>query len=111
MPTMTLKELRPQLLALSLAEKALAIQILAASLGDSWVGIEKTPGVMGGDACIRQTRIPVWLLVSLRHQGASEAYLLEDYPTLMAADLVNAWQYAEAFPDEIAAAIARQEAA
>jgi uncharacterized protein (DUF433 family) len=50
-------------------------------------------------------------LVSLRHQGASEAYLLEDYPTLTAADLVNAWLYAEAYPKEIAAAIARQEAA
>lgn len=110
-PTMTLKELQPQLLALSLEEKAQAIQILAASLGNGLIGIEKTPGVMGGDACIRQTRIPVWLLVSLRHQGASEAYLLEDYPTLTAADLVNAWLYAEVYPKEIEAAIARQEAA
>ncbi|MEX0270653.1 DUF433 domain-containing protein [Leptolyngbyaceae cyanobacterium UHCC 1019] len=111
MPPMTLKELQSQLLALSPEEKAQAIQILAASLSNQWVGIEKTLGVMGGDACIRQTRIPVWLLVSLRHQGASEAYLLEDYPTLTAADLVNAWQYAEAFQNEIEAAIARQEAA
>jgi uncharacterized protein (DUF433 family) len=108
---MTLKELQPQLLALSVQEKAQAIQILAASLSNVWVEIEKTPGVMGGDACIRQTRIPVWLLVSLRHQGASEAYLLEDYPMLTAADLVNAWLYAEAYPEEIQAAIARQEAA
>jgi uncharacterized protein (DUF433 family) len=60
---------------------------------------------------IRQTRIPVWLLVSLRDQGASEAYLLEDYPTLTASDLVNAWLYTEAYPEEIEAAIARQEAA
>lgn len=72
---MTLKDLKPQLLALSLTEKAQVIQILAASLSNGWVGIEKTPGVMGGDACIRQTRIPVWLLVSLRQQGASDAYL------------------------------------
>lgn len=108
---MTLQELQPQLLALSPAEKAKAIAILAASLSSEWEGIEKTPNVMGGDACIRQTRIPVWLLVSLRHQGASEAYLLEDYPTLTAADLVNAWRYADAFPDEIAVAINRQEAA
>ena len=47
-PTMTLKELQPQLLALSLEEKAQAIQILAASLGNGLIGIEKTPGVMGG---------------------------------------------------------------
>jgi len=108
---MTLKELQPQLLALSWEEKAQAIQILAASLSNRWIGIEKTPGVMGGDACVRQTRIPVWLLVSLRVQGASEAYLLEDYPTLTAADLVNAGLYAEAYPEEIEAAITRQEAA
>ena len=66
---------------------------------------------MGGDACIRQTRIPVWLLVSLQHQGASESYILEDYPTLSAADLVNARLYAEAHIDEIDAAMQRQEAA
>lgn len=106
-----LKDLQPQLLALSQAEKAQAIQLLAASLGEVWAGIEKTPGVMGGDACIRQTRIPVWLLVSLRHQGATEAYLLEDYPTLAAADLVNAWLYADTHSEEIEAAIAQQEAA
>ena len=108
---MTLKELQPQLLALSPEEKTKAIQLLAASLGSGGIGIEKTPGVMGGDACIRQSRIPVWLLVSLRDQGASDAYLLEDYPTLTATDLVTAWQYAAVFPDEIEAAIARQEAA
>lgn len=108
---MTLKELQSQLLALSPEERAETMQILAASLSNRWIGIEKTPGVMGGDACIRQTRIPVWLLVSLRRQGASEAYLLEDYPTLTATDLVNAWHYAAAFASEIEAAIARQEAA
>lgn len=106
-----LKALQLQLLALSQKEKAQVIQLLAASLGDLSDGIEKTPGVMGGDACIRQTRIPVWLLVSLRHQGATEAYLLEDYPTLTAADLVNAWLYADTHSEEIEAAIARQEAA
>ncbi len=76
---MTLKALQSQLLALSLEEKAQAIQILTASLSRVWLGIEKTLGVMGGDACIRQTRIPIWLLIGLRRQGASEAYLLEDY--------------------------------
>ena len=106
-----LKDLQPQLLALLQTEKAQAIQLLAASLGNVWSGIEKTLGVMGEDACIRQTRIPVWLLVSLRQQGGTEVYSLEDYPTLTAADLVNAWLYADTHSDEIEAAIARQEAA
>jgi uncharacterized protein (DUF433 family) len=108
---MTLKELQPQLMALSPEEKTAAIQLLQAELADHGSGIEKTPGVMGGDACIRQTRIPVWLLLSLRQQGASESYLLEDYPSLTAADLVNAWSYAAAHPEEIQTAILRQEAA
>ncbi|MEO1404422.1 MAG: DUF433 domain-containing protein [Cyanobacteria bacterium J06635_1] len=108
---MTLQQIQRQLLALSPDEKAQAIQILVASLSGTWPGLEKTPGVMGGDACIRQTRIPVGLLVSLRQQGATETYLLEDYPDLTAADLANAWLYAETHPDEINAAIQRQEAA
>ncbi len=37
--------------------------------------------------------------------GISEAQLLEDYPHLTAADLVNAWAYAATYPQEIAAAI------
>jgi len=77
---MTLKEMQPQLLALTPEEKSQAIQLLVQSLSKTWQGIETTPKVMGGDACIRQTRIPVWLLVSLQRQGATEAYILEDYP-------------------------------
>ena len=49
---MTLKELEPKLLALNPAEKAQAIQLLVQSLTNTWQGIEKTPGVCGGDACI-----------------------------------------------------------
>lgn len=108
---MTFEQLQTELLALSPQEKAQLIQLLISSLSDTWVGVEKNAGVMGGDACIRQTRIPVWLLVSLRHQGATEAFLLEDFPELTAADLANAWLYASTHEPEIAAAIRRQEAA
>ena len=108
---MTFQQIQPQLLALSPDEKAQAINLLIASLTDRWPGVQKKSGVMGGDACVRQTRIPVWLLVSLRYQGATEAYLLEDYPDLTATDLANAWLYAETHADEIDAAIQRQAAA
>jgi len=37
--------------------------------------------------------------------------LLKCYPHLNAADLANAWAYAEAHPEEIEAAIARNEEA
>ena len=38
--------------------------------------IQKTKGICGGYARIRDTRIPVWSLVSLRLQGANKEYLL-----------------------------------
>jgi uncharacterized protein (DUF433 family) len=79
------------------------------SLSNIWLGILKTLGVCGGDACIRKTRIPVWVLVNASRLGISEAELLEDYPTLDAADLANAWAYAEAYPDEIETAIQENE--
>ncbi|HMF16217.1 MAG TPA: DUF433 domain-containing protein [Gemmataceae bacterium] len=71
--------------------------------------IRKTPGVCGGDACIRSTRIMVWLLVDLKHQGASDQEILEGYPTLTPEDLQAAWEYYRQHPQEIDDAIAGQE--
>lgn len=73
--------------------------------------IEKTPGVVGGDACIKGTRIPVWELVEYRQLGASSSKILEAYPQLTMLDLQVAWDYHHSFPEEIAAAIAANEAA
>jgi uncharacterized protein (DUF433 family) len=108
---MTLKELETQLLALTSTEKAEAIQILTQTLSNGSLGITKTPGVCGGDACIAKTRIPVWLMVSYRRQGSSDAELLDFYPHLSAADLVNVWAYADAHPTEIEEAIRKNEEA
>ena len=108
---MTLKELPPQLLALTPEDKAQSIELLAQSLIKFWSGIQKTPGLCDGDACIRQTRIPVWVLLNARGLGIWEAELLEDCPTLRVADLANAWGYAEAYPDEIETAIRDEEVA
>jgi uncharacterized protein (DUF433 family) len=36
---------------------------------------------------------------------------LQDYPHISAADLVNTWIYADAYPEEIEAAIRANEAA
>ncbi len=108
---MTLKELETQILALTPTEKAEAIQILTQTLSNSSHGITKTPGVCGGEACITGTRIPVWLLVESRSQGISEAQLLDDYPHISAADLVNAWAYADAHAKEIEEAIRKNQEA
>jgi uncharacterized protein (DUF433 family) len=105
MSAMTLQELEFQLLSLSPADKVRAIKMLAQNLGDTWVGIKKTPDVCGGDACIKNTRIPVWVLVQARDLGVSEIELLQDYPILSADDLANAWAYATAHQEEIDQAI------
>ena len=77
----------------------------------SYRGIDKIPGVCGGDACIRRTRIPVWALVQLRQLGTDEADLLRTYPTLTAEDLVNAWSYYQSHTAEIEQQIADNESA
>lgn len=63
--------------------------------------IVKTPGVCGGSACVRTTRIPVWSLVLWRRQRVSDARLLEMFPTLTQDDLDAAWKYADPLRDEI----------
>src|SRR2546425_13083057 len=71
--------------------------------------ITKTPGVCGGDACIRGHRIPVWVLVGYRRLGKSDADLLRDYPSLTPTDLAAAWEYAAANHEEIDRAIRENE--
>jgi uncharacterized protein (DUF433 family) len=73
--------------------------------------IRKTPGVCGGEACVRSSRITVWTLVNARRLGISEQQLLADYPTLTAEDLHAAWGYYVLHPQEIDGAILRNEAA
>jgi uncharacterized protein (DUF433 family) len=108
---MNTQELQKQLLELSIEEKTEILQVLIQNLNSSWNGISKKSGVVGGDACIAGTRIPVWDLVEYRQMGASDRKILEAYPQLTATDLYHAWVYADAFPDEMNAAIEANEAA
>ena len=75
----------------------------------SWV--QKTPGVCGGDACIRNTRITVSGLVNARQLGATDEQLLENIVGLTLDDLLTAWEYYEQNPAEIDEAIHLDEAA
>jgi uncharacterized protein (DUF433 family) len=101
------------------SEAGLAGVGLGSSLGEKagrrkpirYTTIEKTPGVCGGVARVARTRIPVWLLVEARDLGVPEAQLLLDYPGLQALNLVEAWEYAEEYRDEIAAEIHKNEVA
>jgi uncharacterized protein (DUF433 family) len=65
----------------------------------SW--IQKTPGVCGGDACIRSTRITVWGLVEWRKLGLSDAEIIQRVDGLTQSDLDAAWDYYKHHRDEI----------
>lgn len=91
------------------AEKAQVLQWIVQDLGDAFPGIESNTGVAGGAACIVRTRIPVWLLEQARSLGATDADLLQAYPSLRAEDLANAESYARTHPDELARQIAENE--
>ena len=102
----TLDEVETIVAALSASDKNRLLKQLAGETAD----IQKTPNVMGGVACIRQTRIPVWMLENARRQGVSEADLLLNYPGLTAKDLANAWDYVKFNPVKIENEIAENEA-
>src|SRR5271155_4914083 len=55
--------------------------------------ISKEPNRCGGDACIRDHRIPVWVLENYRRRGASDACILNAYPSLTSSDLQMVWEY------------------
>lgn len=108
---MTVLEQAENLLTqLSPAEKAQLLRAVARRLGDAFPGIESTPGVCGGEACILRTRIPVWLLEQARRLGTSESDLLRAYPSLRAEDLANAWAYVQANASDIDEQIVANEA-
>jgi uncharacterized protein (DUF433 family) len=107
---MITQELKQQILSLSSDEQHEIVRLIQEQT-NLWTGITKTPEVVGGDACIRNMRIPVWSLVEYRQMGANDDKIIEAYPQLTASDLANAWAYAEAFSDEIAQAIAENQEA
>lgn len=109
------KELDDQIAMLSTADKVAlhtkVVKALVNDLGDEWPGIEKTPGIVGGDACIVRTRIPVWSLEIFRRIGWSDDKILANFPTLHIWDLHNAWIYVNGNQDEIEQAIQENEVA
>lgn len=68
--------------------------------------IQKSPDICGGDARIRSTRIPVWVLVSAKLKlRYSDTEILENYEGITDRDLLCAWHYYEQNKGEIDAAI------
>ncbi|MBI3118847.1 MAG: DUF433 domain-containing protein [Candidatus Hydrogenedentes bacterium] len=63
--------------------------------------IAKTPGVCGGRACIRGTRIPVWTVVKLQRMNYAPQDILRNFPSLRETDLVEAQVYYALHTQEI----------
>ena len=74
----------------------------------SWVS--RKPGRCGGDACVRETRVPVWALVERRRDGRTDEQILGDLPGLTSEDLAVAWTYAEDHTVEIERSLWQNEA-
>ena len=107
----TLKKAKELVASMSPGEKAELLQWVARDLGAAFPGIDRTPGISGGDPVIVRTRIPVWLLVQAKKSGASDADILKAYPNLRAEDLANAWNYFQAHHQEIESQILENELA
>jgi uncharacterized protein (DUF433 family) len=73
--------------------------------------IVKTPGVCGGDARIKGTRLSIWGLEEWRRLGWSDAQILDAYPQLKPEDLSAAWDYVVQHHDEIENAIRENQEA
>jgi uncharacterized protein (DUF433 family) len=97
----TFDDIREAVLKLPKGDQMSLLSLVALEVADASPGIDSRPGVCGGSARIIRTRIPVWLLESLRRGGRSEAELLADYPSLTAEDLANAWHYARSHREEM----------
>ena len=74
----------------------------------SWV--QKTPGVCGGRACIRNKRITVWGIVNSRRLGSPDEQILDNIVGLTPDDLQAAWHYYREHSAEIDEDIRENEA-
>ena len=56
--------------------------------------ISSDPDICHGKPCIKETRIPVYLIVSLVAEGESIESIIQDYPSLTSEDIKAAIHYA-----------------
>ena len=66
---------------------------------------------MGGDACVSNTRIPVWMLVGYKRAGLTDEKILENFPSLVTSDLTAAWDFYAANSDRVHAEQKRHDEA
>jgi len=77
------------------------VRVMTANLKTTGSRVQKTAGVCGGRACIRNTRITVWGLVNSRRLGLADEQILHNIVGLTPEDLHAAWDYYRKHPTEI----------
>ena len=99
--TTSFDTIRDAVLHMPKGDQVRILSAVALEVADAHPGIDFQDNVCGGSARIISTRIPVWLLESLRRGGKTDAELLAAYPSLNAEDLANAWNYARTRREEM----------
>jgi len=61
---------------------------------DLFKKISSDPDICHGKPCIKGTRIPVYLIVSLISEGESIESIIKDYPSITCNDIKAAIKYA-----------------
>ncbi len=56
--------------------------------------ISSDPDILHGKPCIKGTRIPVYLIVSLVAEGVPTDEIIKDYPSLTPEDITASVKYA-----------------
>lgn len=67
--------------------------------------ISSDPDILHGKPCIKDTRIPIYLIVSLVAEGVSAEDIIKDYPSLTPEDIKAAVKYASKLCDYEAYAV------
>ena len=58
------------------------------------------PNICHGQACIKDTRIPVYQIISMLANGDTLEELLKEYPSLQREDILAALDYAASLAEE-----------
>jgi uncharacterized protein (DUF433 family) len=74
------------------------VRMRLAALDRSAALVVSDPDIRAGEPIVRGTRVPVYAVAEMKQQGASDAELLEDFPSLTPESLDAALTYAATHP-------------
>lgn len=80
-------------------------------LQEEYPAIVNDPDLWGGDATVRGTRIPVFMIEDLYRESCNLGEIIECYPRLTPADVLDALSYARQYSDRVAQERATHEKA